>query len=140
MPIIDCWIHDYRPLVRCKVSAGGPTLEVTALLDTGATECTVTPAVASAIGLAISGSRILHTVGASGSSAHGQAIFSFQGPVDENGFTAWRVESMTFVKSLSPEYQAIIGMNVVSQGRLTIDGDFISFAGPRRNGMGLATA
>ena len=139
MPIMDCWIHDYRPLVRCRVSAGESSLDVIALLDTGATECTVTPAVPSAIGLAISGSRMLHTVGASGTSDHGQATFTFEGRVDGNGFTGWNVDSMTFVKSLSPEYQAIIGMNVVSQGRLTIDGNAVSFVGPRENGIGLGS-
>lgn len=136
MPIIDCWIHDYRPLLRCKVSVGGLSMDVTALLDTGATECTVTPAVASAIGLLISGSRLLHTVGVSGMSGHGQATFTFEGRADGNGFTGWKVGSMTFVKSLDPEYQAIIGMNVLSQGRLTIDGNEVSFVGPRQNGTG----
>jgi hypothetical protein len=69
-------------------------------------------------------------------SGHGQATFTFEGRADGNGFTGWKVGSMTFVKSLDPEYQAIIGMNVLSQGRLTIDGNEVSFVGPRQNGTG----
>lgn len=89
------------------------------------------------IGMCISGTRILHTVGVSGLSDHGHATYSFNGLADEHGFTGWNVESMTFVKSMGPDYQAIIGMNVITQGRLQIVGDSISFVGPRENGLGL---
>jgi predicted aspartyl protease len=103
---------------------------VTALLDTGATECTITPEVAVAVGFSFSGSRMLHTVGGSFASDHGQAKFSFEGQRDHLGYSRWTVESMTFVKTMAPEYQAIIGMNVITMGSLSLTAAGIEFSGP----------
>ncbi len=117
------YFEDFKPLMRLEIQAtGGAAFRpVLALVDTGATDCTILPDLAKEIGLVANEEAFSHNVGSSGMKLAGRADYRFTGK-DNNNMEVFSIfrEARTFVDTFYPDVDLILGMNVLRMGSLLV--------------------
>lgn len=117
---------DFRPLIRCRIAAfphearNGP--DVTALVDSGATDCTISLKLQAQIGAAVHGEVHTTAVGTSGFKPITTINLAFVGLNSETGqMERWDVsKARCFVDDFDPNADMILGMNVMRLQTLVI--------------------
>lgn len=128
--ITQGYADDFKPLVRLQVWKAGASdrRDVVALIDTGATDCTVRAQLAHDLRLVIGDKVHTHNVGGSGLKASSRIDVLFHG-VDEHGDpTSLAFENARcLIDDFHPSFEMILGMNILRFGRLTLDNGIPSF-------------
>lgn len=114
------WLSDFRPLVRCRITPAGapygPTLgtEFIALVDTGATDCTMRPTTQVSLGLPITEHAHTTNIGVAGLKPATRIDVTLVGTKGDGQNGAWTaLGARTFIDDFDPVAQIILGMNVL---------------------------
>jgi hypothetical protein len=121
MPVyINGWLEDFRPKVRCRISpAGAPFgplkgVEVTALVDTGATDCHIRPTLQQTLGLRETERAHTSNVGVAGIKPATRITATLVGQNEQGQLRAWAAtDARAFIDEFDPTVDVILGMNVL---------------------------
>jgi predicted aspartyl protease len=121
MPVyIAGWLDDFRPKVRCRITPVGAPFgpsegcEVTALVDTGATDCHIRPALQQMLGLPETERAHTSNVGVAGIKPATRITVTLVGQNQHGQVQAWgATDARAFIDEFDPTVDVILGMNVL---------------------------
>lgn len=121
MPVyLNGWLEDFRPKVRCRLTPVGAAYgsncghEVIALVDTGATDCTISPALQQSLGLPVTETAHTANIGVAGVKPATRLNVTLVGQNENGSPHSWSaIDARTFIDDFDPSVEFILGMNVM---------------------------